>query len=161
MTTTGNGIVVVVVQMVLLVTVSAWVVGRFQYLTIFQLELDDAVIRGRSVLKAWTLQLSEVEAIVPGWRTSWWRADHNRYVVKRATGGDLFIWCGKGLTEFLKYVGSVEPRLGPKDEDGASRVERARGRSGFRAGPEAAGNRQVTSPSGDKGPQSDLPAVVR
>ena len=161
LTTSVDGIAVVVIQLVLLVTVSAWVVGRFQYLTLFRLELDDGVIRGRSVLKAWSFQLSEVEAIVPGWRTLWWRADHNRYVVRRATGGNLFIWCGKGLIEFLRCVGTVEPRLGPKEEDGTSRVERSRGRSGFHAGPVGTGNRQVTNSSRDSRPKTDVPVILR
>ena len=160
LTTTGTGIAVVVVQLLLLVIVSAWVVGRFQYLTLFRLELDDGVINGRSVLKAWCLPLSEVEAIVPGWRTSWLRSDHNRYVVRRATGGDLFIWCGKGLTEFLRCVGSVQPRLAPNEEDGTSRVERARGRSGFRTGPVSPATGQVTGPCEDRTTSKDVPAVL-
>ena len=129
--TRADAIALVVIQLILLLTAGAWLVYRFQYLTLYRLELDGDAIRGRSVLKVWNIQLSEIEAIIPGWRTSWWRADHNRYVVKRASDGDLFIWCGKGLIDFLKCVGVVDPRLAPNENDGTSRVERARGRSGF------------------------------
>jgi hypothetical protein len=129
--TTGVGTALVVVQLVLLVIAGAWVVARFLYLTLYRLELDRAAIRGRSVLKAWNIQLSDIEAVVPGWRTSWWRADHNRYVVKLRNRGDLFIWCGKGLIDFLRCVGDADERLAQSSEDDPNRVERRRGRSGF------------------------------
>ena len=131
LTTRADAIAVVLIQMSLLVTASAWVVCRFQCLTLYRLELDGDVIRARSVLKAWNIQLSDIEGITPGWHKPWWTADHNRYVIEREECVDLFIWCGKGLIDFLECVGTVDPRLVPKQEDGTSRVERARGKSGF------------------------------
>jgi hypothetical protein len=129
--TSAAGSALVVVQLLLLGTAGAWVVARFLYLTLYRLELDRAAIRGRSVLKTWNIELSDIEAVVPGWRTSWWRADHNRYVVKLRNRGDLFIWCGKGLIDFLRCVAETDPRLAPSSEDDRNRVERGVGRSGF------------------------------
>lgn len=131
LTSTTAATALVVVQSLLLFTAAAWVVVRFQYLTLYRLELDGMVLRGRSVLKVWNIRLSDIEAVVPGWRASWWRADHSRYVVKRKNQGDLFIWCGKGLIDFLLCVGEADSRLGPNARDGTSRVETTRGRSGF------------------------------
>lgn len=131
MNSTSGSIAVEAVQLTLLLAGAAWIVARFEYYTLFRLELDGRAIRGRSVLKTWTIQLSEIDSLAPGWRTSWWRADHNRYVLRRSTHGDLFIWCGKGLTDFLRCVGEVDPRLAPNENDRTSRVENGRGRSGF------------------------------
>ena len=129
--TTTAGTALVVVQLLLLGTAGAWVGARFLYLTLYRLELDRTAIRGRSVLKPWNIQLSDIEAVVPGWRTSWWRADHNRYVVKLRNRDDLFIWCGKGLIDFLRCVGEADDRLAQTSGDDPNRVERGRGRSGF------------------------------
>ena len=129
----GAALAVVVVQLVLLVAVSGIAASRFEYLTLYRLELDAGQIRGRSTLKSWAFSLSDVEAIVPGWLRPWWTADHNRYVVEFAGGGRLFIWSGKGLDDFLECVAAEEPRLGQKVEFRQNRVERSRGRSGFEA----------------------------
>ncbi len=131
MNSTSASMVVEVVQLLLLVAAWTWIVAIFEYHTLFRVELHDRAIRGRSVFKTWTIQLSDIDAVVPGWRTSWWRADHNRYVVRRSTHEDLFIWCGKGLIDFLRCVGEVDPRLAPTENDPMSRVENGRGRSGF------------------------------
>ncbi len=125
--------VVEAVQLLLLLAGAAWIVTRFEYYTLVRVELHGGAIRGRSVLKTWTIQLPEIDALVPAWRTSWWRADHNRYLVRRSDQRDLFIWCGKGLIDFLKCVGELDPRLAPSEHDETSRVERGRGRSGFTA----------------------------
>ena len=120
--------------MVLLAGVSGVAASRFEYFTLYRMELDAGRIRGRSTLKSWDFSLSEVEAIVPGWARPWWIADHNRYVVQLAGGGRLFIWSGKGLDDFLQCVAAEEPRLGLEDGFRSNRVERSRGRSGFEAG---------------------------
>ena len=129
----GPALAVVVVQLVLLVTAGAVVAGRFEYLTLYRLDLDGLQVSGRSTLKSWDFSLSEVEAIVPGWTRPWWSADHNRYVVELAGGGRLFVWSGKGLRAFLDCVAACEPRLRITEEH-RSRAERSRGRSGFRSG---------------------------
>ncbi len=131
MNSSSGSMVVEALQLLLLLVGAAWIVARFEYHTLFRVELDGCAIRGRSVIKTWSIQLSEIDAVVPAWRTSWWRADHNRYVVRRSGHRDLFIWCGKGLNDFLKCVGEVDPRLAPSEHDEMSRVENGRGRSGF------------------------------
>jgi hypothetical protein len=130
----GPAVAAVVVQLTLLVTLGVMVAARFEYLTLYRLELDVMQLSGRSTLKSWTFPLSEVEGIVPGWLRPWWSADHNRYVVKLSDGARLFIWSGKGLSEFLECVGIAEPRLRLDEEDRTNRTERSRGRSGFGKG---------------------------
>lgn len=130
----GPALAVVVVQLTLLVTLFAVVAGRFEYLTLYRLELDGRQVSGRSTLKSWAFTLSEVEAIVPGWTRPWWIADHNRYVLELAGGGRLFIWSGKGLSQFLDCVAASEPRLRITEEHRPARAERSVGRSGFRPG---------------------------
>lgn len=126
----GASFAVVLAQLILLVTVCGVVAVRFEYLTLYRLELDAEEVNGRSTLKTWTFSLSEVEAIEPGWIRPWWVADHNRYVVKLSDGMRLYIWSGKGLSEFLELIAMAEPRL--RIGDGLpNRAERSRGRSGF------------------------------
>jgi len=103
----GPSLAVVVAQLALLVILCGVVALRFEYLTLYRLDLDAGQLSGRSTLRSWTFSLSEVEAIVPGWVRPWWAADHNRYVVKLANGPRLFIWSGKGLSEFLERVAQV------------------------------------------------------
>jgi hypothetical protein len=128
----GPAFAATVAQLTLVLAMVVLVGFRFEYLTLYRLELDLEVVSGRSTLKSWTLPLSEVEAIVPGWDRPWWRADRNRYVVKLADGRRLFIWSGKGLDQFLECIGGAEPRLRLSAHDRANRAERARGKSGFR-----------------------------
>jgi hypothetical protein len=127
----GPALTVVVTQLTLIMAVCAIVAARFEYLTLYRLELRASQVIGRSTLKSWTFSLSDIEAIVPGWVRPWWSADHNRYLVKFADGPRLFIWSGKGLSEFLDCVGDAEPRLRLGDDERPNRAERSRGRSGF------------------------------
>jgi hypothetical protein len=127
----GASLAVVTAQLILLGTVCSIAAVRFQYLILYKLELGASQIHGRSTLRCWTLLLSEVESIVPGWSRPWWVADHNRYVVKLTSGARLFIWNGKGIGEFLDSVATAEPRLRVDDKDRDNRAERSRGRSGF------------------------------
>ena len=83
----GAALAVVAAQVVLLVGVSGVAASRFEYFTLYRLELDAGRIRGRSTLKSWDFSLSDVEAIVPGWARPWWIVDHNRYVVQLAGEG--------------------------------------------------------------------------
>jgi hypothetical protein len=128
----GPALAATVAQLTLVVTTVAIVAVRFEYLTLYRLELDLQIVSGRSTLKSWTFPLSEVEAIVPGWDRPWWSADRDRYVVRLTDGRRLFIWSGKGLDQFFECIGEAEPRLRPSADDGAKRGERARGKSGFR-----------------------------
>ena len=108
-----------------------WILESFAYRTLFRVDLADRAIRGRSLLRAWVIPISEIEHITPGWTKPWWRSNSNHYVVTRAHGLRLFIWCGKGLAELLSYVGKAEPRLAQRPEDGVSRTERSRSPNGF------------------------------
>lgn len=82
----GPALTVVVTQLTLIMAVCAIVAARFEYLTLYRMELRASQVIGRSTLKSWTFSLSDIEAIVPGWVRPWWSADHNRYVVKFADG---------------------------------------------------------------------------
>jgi hypothetical protein len=127
----GPALAVTVTQLTLIMALGAIVAARFEYLTLYHLELRASQVIGRSTLKSWTFSLSDIEAIVPGWVRPWWSADHDRYVVKFADGPRLFIWSGKGLNEFLDCVGAAEPRIRLGQTERPNRAERSRGRSGF------------------------------
>jgi hypothetical protein len=127
----GPALAVVVTQLTLIMAVGAIVAARFEYLTLYRLELQASEVSGRSTLKSWTFSLSDIESIVPGWVRPWWSADHNRYVVRLSDGPRLFIWSGKGLNEFLDCVAVVEPRLRLGEAERDNRAERSRGKSGF------------------------------
>lgn len=131
LTGSGSSLALVVGQLAIISMAGLLAAIRFEYLTLYHLELDAAGITGRSTLKSWRLSFSDVDAIVPGWRRPWWRADFSRYVVRLANGDHLFIWRAKGLAQFLDCIGTVEPRLRLSDECRSSSVERSRGKSGF------------------------------
>jgi hypothetical protein len=130
----GPALAVVVTQLTLIMAVGAIVATRFEYLTLYRLELEASEVSGRSTLRSWTFSLSDIEEIVPGWVRPWWSADHNRYLVKLTDGPRLFIWSGKGLTEFLDCVAAAEPRLRLGEAERDNRAERSRGKSGFCGG---------------------------
>jgi hypothetical protein len=130
----GPALAVVVTQLTLIMAVGAIVATRFEYLTLYRLELEASEVSGRSTLRSWTFSLSDIEEIVPGWVRPWWSADHNRYLVKLTDGPRLFIWSGKGLNEFLDCVAAAEPRLRLGEAERDNRAERSRGKSGFCGG---------------------------
>jgi hypothetical protein len=109
----------------------AFTFDRFEYRTLYRLDLVDDLLVGRSVVRRWTIPTADVTKITPGWRRAWWRRNRNVYFMTRTRGRPLYIWCGKGLFEFLTAIGSVQPELSPRPEDGQSRVERSKGKSGF------------------------------
>lgn len=119
------------VAVVVWLVFGAFTFDRFEYRTLYRLELEDDVLVCRSAVKRWRIPLSEVKSVIPGWRQPWWKKNGNVYVLSKNTGRPLYIWCGKGLFDFLTAIGSVEPDLMPRPEDGQSRVERSRGKSGF------------------------------
>lgn len=116
---------------VLGVVLGLWFLERFTHRTVYRVELVGPELRARSMLRTWCVSLAEVRAITPGWALPWWRANRNHYVLLHQGGPRLFVWCGKGLAEFLACVAAVEPRLAQADADGVSRTEHSRGRTGF------------------------------
>ena len=104
---------------------------RFTFRTMYEVNLGAGGLHGRALIKSWNIPLEQIADVIPGWRRSFWRSNPNVYVITRTSGPQLFIWCAKGLHEFLTAIGSLEPRLEPREEDGQSRAERSRGPSGF------------------------------
>jgi len=116
---------------IVLIVVGVLGIERFCFRTLYRVRLDGHELQGRALLRNWVVPLSEIDVLLPGWRQSWWKANAHFYIVRRRSGRQLCIWCGKGLLDFLEVLGSVEPGLSLRDDDAPSKTERSRGRSGF------------------------------